>query len=1013
MTIERIRLLGPVEIHRSHDVVRPRGDLARALVARLALSPGELVTSDQLVADVWREAPDAGGTLRAHLSRLRTSALGDALVGVRGGYLLEVPPDRVDAVDLHARIASLGAPRADDDHLAALTELAARCDTHLAAGLEGPPFLDAARIRLSADRRRVEEDLGETALALGDNALATAVLEGTSARHPGHERPARLLATALARSTRYSDALDVLDAFSARLSDEGLDASPRIAALRRSIVRLEPAIVAPATGRVEAVTRIGIQMPLTRFVGRSTALSRLRAARSGERLITIVGPAGVGKTRLAVELAREATSALDEEQYMVDLADVRRPDAVMSAIASTVRATAPTAEAIALRLSGRRVLLVLDNADHVLAAVAEASAGLLEHADGTRLLVTSREPLRVPAEHEFVLKPFAGDEADDAWRLFSERVADVRGGAAFTEPEETAARLLCSELEGIPLALELTAARLDVLDAATVRRGLELGAGGGRHGSVQNAIAWSFTLLAPELQRALLHAGRFAGPFTAESFAGIEGIALADAEAALRTLVGKSLLVPERSGTGRARLRMLESTREFVGGLDGFVTSGDTDASGGTGAGDGTSGAGGADGPGGAGGEDGSRDVASLDEWRARHRRWFAWLAWSLAPSLRSFSSLDTMSVLDGFRADLDAAMDSAVTAGDRASAVLLTAGLAHYWHLRGRFAEGRRRLDEALAVGEPDELRADDTRTAHDRTGDDPAGVGPGARALPFALPLAELELANLTYQLGDPQAGFVAIAAAEAHGRAVDDPSTTAVALARAGYGHSLFGDRETGRALLDAAAGLAARADPWAQSEVLLCEGQLLRALQDPEGAIDALTAAHGIAAATGYTWMVTSARYLLAKALVDSRRPREAIGIARETATWARAHEDAAGSLALLHVAAGACAFVERHAVGARLFGAVDALGARYGYSTTAAEGQDATRLRDAVAAGLAAAEFDREYEAGTHLAWDDVMLLVDRLPRTDPPADPAVLPAAAATPGPPGDDTTTSASPRRS
>lgn len=929
----RIRLLGSVEVDEGETTRRVSADIPRAIVIRLALTPGELVTTEQLVADVWAEAPDAAlSTLRAHISRLRGAALGERLVGVRGGYLLDVPRDAVDVVCLRDRAAAIGAPRADEAQLAELAELVAAYEAPLAPGLEGPPFLAAVRERLADERREVEEDLGEAALALGDNVRATTVLEGTVARHPDHERPARLLATSLARSARYSDAIDVLDAFSARLAADGVAASPRIESLRRSIVRLEPAVVAPATSSAATVVRVGLQVPLTRFVGRADALARLRAARADHRLITIVGPAGVGKTRTAVELAREATSAVDDEQYMVDLADVRNPSAVLQTIATSVRAPSATVEAIARRLGDRRVLVLLDNADHVLGASAIAAAGLLEHAPNVRLLVTSREPLRLPAEHEYVLTPFGADEADDAWRLFSERAADVRGGEPFSEAEERLARELCRELEGIPLALELAAARLDVLDVATVRSGLDVWSSEGRHGSVQSAIAWTFDLLDADQQRVLLHAGRFAGPFTSEAFAGIERMEAAHAEAALRGLVGKSLLVPERSETGRPRFRMLESTREFVARRD-------------TGEG--------------------------AAEWTARHRRWFARLAWSLVGSLRDFGARDAMAVLDGFRSDLDAAMDSSAVLRDRTSAVLLTAGLAHYWHLRGRFLEGRTRLDQALAV--PAAPHADDDEDAD---------------ALALAVPLAELELANLAYQLGDAQAAFVAIAAAEEHGRAADDPSTTAVARARAGYGRAIFGDGEAGSALLAAAMQVAERAEPWAQSEVWLGEGQLRRALGDPEGAIRALTRSHEIAAAVGYTWMVTSARYVLAKALVDARRPREAIAVARETSAWARANEDAAGGLALLHIAAGACAFVERHDIGARLFGAVDALGARYGYSTEVAEGQDAQRLRESVAAGLTPADFDREYRNGRTLSWDDVMQLVDRLPRTDLAVTPA-------------------------
>ncbi|MFD1712879.1 AAA family ATPase [Amnibacterium flavum] len=941
VTLIEVRMLGVLEIAvrdegreeaGGRDDLRIRGDLPRALLARLAWSPGELVSTDQLIADVWTDIPESAvSTLRAHLSRLRSAGVGAALVGTRGGYVLDIARSGVDAVHLMDRIDALGAPRADESHLAELTDLALQVDRELVAGLEGAPFLASAR-RSFAERRRVlEEDLGETALALGDHALATAVLERLVARNPGHERPVRLFATALARQTRFSDAVDVLDAFRSPGGDDDAGGSPRIAALRTSIVRLEPSVVAPVTGSRGVVVRVGVQIPLTRFVGRSGDLSRLREARTRERLITIVGPAGVGKTRTAVELARSATTALDDEQYLVDLADVRAPDAVVGVIAGVVRATEATLDAITRRLSGRRVLLILDNADHVIGALAIAVAGLLDSDPALRVLVTSREPLRLKDEKTFVLRPFSDAEFDDAWRLLLERATDVRGGDPFDEEEEDSARRLCAELDGIPLALELAAARLDVLDADAVRAGLGAWSASGRHGSVQSAISWTFDLLGPYLQRTLEHAARFAGPFTVEAFAGIEGLDPIEAEAALRELVGRSLLSEERSETGRARLRMLESMREFMADR----------------------------GPG-----------VDVDDWVERHRRWFADLVWALSPSLRAFEARDTMAVLDGFRADIDAALDSAVSADDRRSAVLITAGLAQYWHLRGRFVEGRARLDAALGLAGPAQGTADVTAEPQDE-------------ALLLAVPLAELELANLAYQLGDAEAGFVAIAAAEAHGREAGDASTTAVALARAAYGQSLFGDRATSEALISAATELARSAPLWARSEVLLCAGQMLRSSGRLDDAMRALTRSHLLAAEVGYTWMVTSARYVLAKTLVDARRPREAISLASDSIEWARSHEDSAAGLALLHIIAGACAFVERHEIGARLFGAVDALGVRYGYSTASAEGDEAHRLRRAVAAALSVEDFDREYRNGRDLGWDDVMQLVGRLPQSTP------------------------------
>ncbi|WP_127820578.1 ATP-binding protein, partial [Microbacterium sp. CPCC 204701] len=425
-----------------------------------------------------------------------------------------------------------------------------------------------------------------------------------------------------------------------------------------SIVRLDPAVVAPI-GAGGTVNRVGIAIPLTRFIGRESDLLVLREARREHRLVTIVGPAGVGKTRIAVELAREATTALDDDQYMVDLADVRDPDHVVAAIASVVRARELSIDGIVRRLSRGRVLLILDNADHVIGALAAAVDALLARTEQLRIVVTSRESLRLAEEHVVVLRPLIGDDAEDAWRLFSERAADARGGRAFHDAELEQARELCAQLEGIPLALELAAARLDVLDVEQVREGIGgRGTGTGRHDSVRAAIGWTFDELGDEERALLSDLARFAGTFTVGAAAGTSGLETARTSDLLMQLVGRSLVAVDRSGTGRRRFRVLESTREFLADRE---------------------------------------DPVRAAEWRLRHRAWYADLVSRLGPTMRTFESRDTMAVLDGFRADLSVAFEGAIEAGDRDAAVRLAGWQAQYWFLRGLLREGRSRVERAL----------------------------------------------------------------------------------------------------------------------------------------------------------------------------------------------------------------------------------------------------------------------------------------------------------------------------
>lgn len=915
-----IELFGRFVARMDAAVLPITGDYPRAILARLAVDAGKIVPVDELIDAVWAVRPDSVySTLRAHISRMRTGFFGSLLVGNRTGYLLDIPRVAVDVCrfrDAQLRLIDL---ESNVERLSSMIDLSDAAAAILLPGLERHPFVVQLRDTVADERRVLDEDLGELAIELEDHALATATLARTIERHPYHERPVRLLATALVRSARHSDAIATIDAYALRLREErGLDPSLRVESLRTAIVRLDPSVVDPLSSARRPVQRFGVPIPLTRLIGRRAESDEIHRLRQTHRLITLVGQAGVGKTRLAIEVARKATGMLDDEQYMVDLADVRAPEDVIAAIASVVRASELTLPAVIRRVRAGRILLILDNADHVLGALAVVVDRLLIETSALRFIVTSREPLRSATEHEFVVHPLENEREGDAWRLFSLRAMDARGGRGFDTAEIPAARELCQSLAGIPLALELAAARLDVLDIAQVALGVGTGEpANSRHGSVDAALAWSIGLLDETQKSALLDAARFAGPFTVEAAAGIAEEDPVRAEELLRQLVGKSLVSVDRTGTGRKRYRVPEPMREYLAN---------------------------------------AYSDAATDGWLGRHRSWFARFAELLAPTLRSFAAPDSMAVLDGFRADLDRALSSAIAQGERVDAIRLAAGQAHYWFMRGLMRDGRSRVEQALAVA------------------GDPAGEVEA---------LAHLELANLAFQTGDAAAAFGAISLAQEAADALDLASITTVALAREGYGRSLFGDLHAGHALIERARAGLEHAELWAVSEYEMSRGQLLRALGDLDGALMALTEAHRIATSVGYTWMITSSQYVQAKVLLDARRPREAIAVVRNAVDRALGAQDPAGALALVHVAAGASAFVERHEIGARLLGAIDEIGLRYDYSTAAAEGVEASRLRDAISAAMTGPDFEREYRAGRRLDWSGISRLLERLPQPMP------------------------------
>ncbi|MGX5682311.1 BTAD domain-containing putative transcriptional regulator [Schumannella luteola] len=905
MTVE-IQVFGGVRALVDSAALEITGDIPRAVLGRLALSSGEFVPTDELLAAVWPDPVESTvSSLRAVISRMRSLGLGDALQGTRQGYLLDVP---TDSVDLAAFRSARAAEAGRTECLEELTRLE-RLSRGIPFGdLETAPYLAAARAGIAEERRAVLEELAEAHLDRGENVEASLLMAEAIESHPLHERPARLLATALARSGRTSDALGVVDAFRERLEQQtGAALPPRILELRQGILRQDPAVLGSAG--VRQVRRSGVPIPLTTFVGRDRLLHRIAELRQDARLVTLVGPGGVGKTRLAIEVARAATG--DDEQVMVDLASLDDADRVVATVATAVGATEPTVEGIVRRLSGVRALLVLDNADHLLGAVAILVSALLEQCPRLAVLVTSREALRLPDEEVLVVDPLLGPDLDDAVELFAQRASDALGGRGLFESERDQARSIAERLDGIPLALELAASRLDLYGFDELDRALAVPVGDGRHSSVDSAVSWSIGLLDDAQRTLLFELSRFAGPFTVEAAAGI--CSAADEES-VRSLVEKSLVAVSRGSTGRRAYRLLESVKVAAR----------------------------------------ARDDGDPAAWMTRHRVWLAEFVARLEPTLRTFDARATRATFDLLGPDLAVAASTAEAAGDRESALRLAGGQALYWFARGRLLEGRRELERAFAVD----------------------GVAEASTES-----VAHLGLCLLAYQTGDAPAAFGEIALAYEKGVEAGDAAIPAVALAQNAYGRSLFGDVETAEQLIAQSAELVQSAPDWAHAEYWMSRGQMLRALGRVDESLEALTEAHRISSSIGYAWMTASALYVTGKTLVDARRPRDAIALLRSGFSRVLADEDPTSALALAHAAAGACAFVERHEEGAQLIGAVDAIGERYNYSPLVAEGEDAQRLRDAIAIGLLPADFERAVATGRRFDMADIVALLDRLPRS--------------------------------
>jgi predicted ATPase/class 3 adenylate cyclase len=410
---------------------------------------------------------------------------------------------------------------------------------------------------------------------------------------------------------------------------------------------------------------VQLPTPATRFIGRDEELleALTLVLDDDPRCLTIVGPGGTGKTRFALELARLLSEDALGGTYWVALASARDPALVVPLVAREIGArddtAASTVEAIAERLAGRRMLVLVDNVEHLLPEAAAAVAGLLAAAPSLRLLCTSREPLRVRGEVQYALEPLAGP---DAVRLFVER---ARASGALLEETETVHEL-CRRLDGLPLALELAAARTTLLSPEQLldRLAGRLDLQGPRDAeprqrTLRAAIEWSYGLLAPAEQRLFRHLSAFAGGCT---LAVAEEVCDADLDD-LSTLLDKSLLRRRTDAAGERRFWLLETIREF-----------------------------------------GAEQLHAAGEAAQAHARTTAWAA-SLAAEawrgLRGPEQIAWLARLDAEQPNLRSALDRLVEQGDGELAAGLAADLAWYWDIRSP-AEGRRLLERALAA-EPD----------------------------------------------------------------------------------------------------------------------------------------------------------------------------------------------------------------------------------------------------------------------------------------------------------------------
>lgn len=664
----RVEILGAARAYDGDGrAVALGGPRVRALLLLLALDAGRVVGAERLVDGLYGADPPDGvaNALQSQVSRLRRSLGRDVVEFHPAGYRLAVPPDAVDAHRFE-RLAVEGAQAlASGDHAAAASLLRQALAEWQNDGpaLVDAPFARAAASRLAELRLTATEDRIQADLALGRHRELVAELRTLTTAHPLRERLRAQLMRALYASGRQADALDVYEEARRALDDElGILPGRELSETHTAVLRADPALNAPGPPGTHdppgaSGARLGIRAQLTSFVGRAADLDQLDALLRSARLVTLIGPGGAGKTRLASEAAERSAG----DVCFVPLAPITGgvARAVLDALgvreaALTATADRPAADPLVRLtgvLAGRELLLVLDNCEHLVAEAAEVADRLLAACPDLRVLATSREALGITGETLAPVAPLALPRhdatvaealANPAVRLLADRAAAVHPGFVVDEGNAAPVVSICRALDGLPLAIELAAARLRTLTVEEVAARLDdrfklLTRGSRtalpRHQTLRAVVAWSWDLL-EEDERVL--AGRLTVFADGATLEGVERVCGFD-EDVLASLVDKSLVFVDGG-----RYRMLDTIKAFCA-------------------------------------EHADGDL------REAHAAYYLDLATTADPHLRTADQLVWLERLDGEREDLHAALRWAIDGGRAAFGLRLLSALACYWWMRGQ----------------------------------------------------------------------------------------------------------------------------------------------------------------------------------------------------------------------------------------------------------------------------------------------------------------------------------------
>lgn len=682
------RVLGPIEVRREGKLIPLGAAKQRALLSILLLNLNQIVPASRLIDLLWGDEPPASArsALHVYVSQLRKllepqrpkGATPAVLQSLPSGYVLRLESHQLDLsrfvglLEAGRTAAAAGEPLAAAGHL---RNALALWHGVAFADCASERFAESEVARLDEMRLLALEERIDADLAIGRHTDVLAELQGLSLAYPLRERIGRQLMLALYRAGRQGEASEVYQRTRRAMVDQlAMEPGAEMQALLKAILTQDPDLD-PAGANNLRTRRSNLPRRLPGFVGREAQIEEITQALAKSALVTLTGAGGVGKTRLALEIGHRLLETYRDGVWFVDFSSVKDRavivDTLMYALGLRVRG-GNASDVLTGFLKGRDQLLILDNCEHLINPMAQVVSHLCEECPDIHVLVTSREPLRVGGEVHRRIAPLTtpdvGATVDlqslllyESVALFCECARQACGEFALTEANALAVVTICRLLDGIPLALELAARRLTVLSIDDLQqrmsRSFRVLAGGRsatpRHGTMSEAIAWSYDLLTEPERAVFRRLSVFAGGFTASEAETVcapedPGIDL------LSRLVDKSLVLPAGEGRRGGRLRILDVLRQF--GRDRLVEAN----------------------------EEGQANY--------RHAAFFVDEAERLAPLLRSRDQAWALEQFELEHDNIRAAIAWCQAVGHGDLAVRLVAATWLFWYIRGYGAEGLRR---------------------------------------------------------------------------------------------------------------------------------------------------------------------------------------------------------------------------------------------------------------------------------------------------------------------------------